>query len=349
MRRLSTSSNYPEHSARNDQEPERGAATVIVAIVLVVLLGFAALAVDVGAMYAERAQLQNGADSAALAVANQCAKGSCGDTTGTGKFFANGNANDGTSGSTVTFPDSTTVRAETRARAAGSTTDGFGLFFARVMGIDSTQIHATAEATWGTISGATTLPWTVSDCVFKKNLSASQLSDFNSTGTFTGDPIPNHLTLRYDEKTPAYPGCAAQNGYAPGGFGWLDAGTNCSATIDVNTAIVGSKPGIALPHVCDSMPATIKGTTVLIPVFSSAVSLNNGNNTKYTIVGFLAFRVTGYKFSGSVQDLDPLAPSCSGDCRAIQGYFTRFVSLAEGLTTSSGIPNYGSSEVFLKN
>ena len=64
--------------------------------------------------------------------------------------------------------------------------------------------------------------------------------------------------------------------------------------------------------------------------------------------GTASAQVTGYKFSGSVQDLDPLAPSCSGNCRAIQGYFTRFVSLAEGLSTSN-VPNYGGSEVYLKN
>jgi Flp pilus assembly protein TadG len=348
MRRLGVLRGIAEDRQKRLEGEEQGAASVIVAMVLVVLLGFAALAVDVGAMYAEKAQLQNGADSAALAVAEQCANGSCGDFTDTGDQFADSNANDGASGATVTFPDSTTVRVVTKARAAGTTTDGFGLFFARVMGIDSTQIGATAEASWGAVSGATTLPWTVSDCVFKANLSPSQLADFNSTGTFSGDPLPNHLTLRYDENAPAYPGCAAQNGYAPGGFGWLDAGTDCSATIDVNTSIVGSKPGIALPNVCSSMPSTIKGTTVLIPVFSSAVPLNNGNNTKYTIVGFLAFEVTGYKFSGSVQDLDPLAPACTGNCRAIQGYFSRFVSLAEGLKTSN-VPNYGGSEVFLKN
>ncbi|MEV7638229.1 pilus assembly protein TadG-related protein [Pseudarthrobacter enclensis] len=335
-------------NTKSDEGSERGAATIIVAVALVALLGFAALAVDVGAMYAEKAQLQNGADSTALAVANQCAKGSCGDTAATGNLFANSNANDGASGATVTFPDSTTVRAETRARAAGSTTDGFGLFFARVLGFDSTQIQATAEASWGAVSGATSFPWTISDCVFKKNLTASQLAEFNSTLAFTGDPIPNHLTLRYDENAPPYPGCAAQNGYAPGGFGWLDAGTDCKATIDAGTAVVGSKPGISLPNVCSTMPSTIKGTTVLVPVFSSAVSLNNGNNTKYTIVGFLAFKVTGYKFSGSVEDLDPLAPSCSGNCRALQGYFTRFVSLAEGLSTNN-ISNYGGSKVYLKN
>lgn len=348
MRRVKSTQARSEQRAASAKKDERGAASVIVAIILVVLLGFAALAVDVGAMYAEKAQLQNGADSAALAVANQCAKGSCGDSTGTGTLFANSNANDGTSGATVTFPNSTTVHVETKARAAGSATDGFGLFFARVMGFNNTQINATAEASWGAVSGATSFPWTISDCVFKKNLSASQLAEFNSSGTFTGDPIPNHLTLRYDENTPAYPGCAAQNGYAPGGFGWLDAGTDCSATISVDTSVVGSKPGISLPNVCSTMPSTIKGTTVLVPVFSSAVSLNNGNNTKYTMVGFLAFKVTGYKFGGSVQDLDPLAPSCSGNCRAVQGYFTRFVSLAEGLSTSN-VPNYGGSEVFLKN
>lgn len=57
---------------------ERGAVAVLVAILFGsgVLLGMGALVVDVGGMYAERAQLQNGADAGALAVATGCAKGS---------------------------------------------------------------------------------------------------------------------------------------------------------------------------------------------------------------------------------------------------------------------------------
>lgn len=347
MRWITESRAAKARRSRTSEGSERGAATVLVAILLVALMGFSALAVDVGAMYAEKAQLQNGADSAALAIANQCAKGTCGDTTATGNLFANSNANDGTSGATVTFPNATTVQVATKARASGATADGFPLFFARVMGINSTQIAATARASWGAVSGATTLPWTISDCVFKNYLSASQLSEFNSTGTFTGSPTPTHILLRYDTNTPAYPGCAAQNGYAPGGFGWLDTDTGCSADISAATSEVGSNPGNSLPNVCASMPATIKNSPVLVPVFSSAVQLANGNNTKYTIVGFLAFQVTGYKFSGSIESLDPLAPSCTGNCRGIQGYFTRFVSLAEGLSTSSVVSNYGGSEVRL--
>ena len=48
---------------------------------LVVLLGVGALVIDVGALYAERRQLQNGADAAALAVAADCAEGDCLDET----------------------------------------------------------------------------------------------------------------------------------------------------------------------------------------------------------------------------------------------------------------------------
>jgi hypothetical protein len=42
-----------------------------------------------------------------------------------------------------------------------------------------------------------------------------------------------------------------------------------------------------------------------------------------------------------------VAPECTGNCRGIQGYFTRYVSLAEGLATSGGAPNLGATEVWL--
>ncbi len=53
---------------------ERGATATVVAFALIPLLGAGAIAVDVGALYAERAQLQNGVDAAALAIAATCAK-----------------------------------------------------------------------------------------------------------------------------------------------------------------------------------------------------------------------------------------------------------------------------------
>ncbi|MDR6505366.1 Flp pilus assembly protein TadG [Arthrobacter oryzae] len=316
---------------------------------IVVLMGFAAIAVDVGAMYAEKAQLQNGADSSALAIAGDCANGDCGEVDATGALLANANSNDSSSGvASITFPNPTTVRVETNTRDAGSGANSFSLFFAQIMGFESTDIRAAAEATWGTPTAATTLPWTVSKCVFEKYLSSSQLAELNSTGSFTGDPVPTRILLRYDQNVPTYPGCAAQNGYAPGGFGWLDTDNGCSADIDVANSEVGSNPGNDLPNVCRDMPATIMDSPILIPIFTTAVQ--NGQKTKYSLVGFLAFQVTGFKFGGGpgLTNLDPSAPACpGGNCRGIQGYFTRFVSLEEGVSSSGGNPNYGASSVWL--
>lgn len=50
---------------------ERGTTAIIVAIVLAVLCGFAALALDVGHLLSVRGELQNGADSAAIAGAKR--------------------------------------------------------------------------------------------------------------------------------------------------------------------------------------------------------------------------------------------------------------------------------------
>ena len=48
---------------------QKGVTIVVVAIVLVVLIGFAALAIDLGYLYIVRGELQNAADSGALAGA----------------------------------------------------------------------------------------------------------------------------------------------------------------------------------------------------------------------------------------------------------------------------------------
>lgn len=326
---------------------EKGATTVIVAILLVVLLGFAALAVDVGALYAEKAQLQNGADSSALAIAGNCAAGNCGNVNATASQLANGNANDGSSGvSSITFPKATTVRVETNSRDAGTGANSFSLFFARVLGINSADVRATAEASWGAPSTATSLPWTMSECVFEKYLTPSQLAQLQSTGNFTGDPVPTHILLRYDTKAPAYPGCAAQNGYEPGGFGWLITNSGCSTNIDISAQVTG-QPGNHFPNdpACNSVLSTIMDKPVLVPLFSSATG--NGSNATYSLVGFAAFQVTGYRFSGSGGVDDPAAPSCTGDCRGIQGYFARYVSLKEGMSIGGGLPNFGASVVEL--
>ncbi len=74
---------------------DAGAVIVWVALMMVVLLGMGALVIDVGQLYAERRELQNGADAAALAVAQDCAGGDCLDETATAGTYADDNAHDG--------------------------------------------------------------------------------------------------------------------------------------------------------------------------------------------------------------------------------------------------------------
>ena len=61
-----------------------------------VLTGMGALVIDVGQIYQERAELQNGADAAALGVAKSCALGAC--TPGVAGQLADGNASSLTGG-----------------------------------------------------------------------------------------------------------------------------------------------------------------------------------------------------------------------------------------------------------
>lgn len=61
---------------RGRRRDESGAIAMILALLLTTgaLMGVAALSIDVGALYAQRRQVQNGADAAALALAQTCAR-----------------------------------------------------------------------------------------------------------------------------------------------------------------------------------------------------------------------------------------------------------------------------------
>lgn len=95
----------PPVQGTSSRSRERGAAATIVAVLLAggVLMGMAALSIDVGQIMFERRQLQNGADSSSLAFADICAKttADCDPTSATTqaklKTLLNGNASDAAS------------------------------------------------------------------------------------------------------------------------------------------------------------------------------------------------------------------------------------------------------------
>lgn len=95
---------------------EQGAVAVTVALLMVVLLGVAALTIDYGAYSVQQRRVQNAADARALAIAQECAKspGSTACTTGSaGSAYIAGNVDSRASGSAPVFSgQSVTVSVE---------------------------------------------------------------------------------------------------------------------------------------------------------------------------------------------------------------------------------------------
>ncbi|KRF08446.1 pilus assembly protein TadG [Arthrobacter sp. Soil782] len=337
-------------------ERERGAVAVIVAILLVVLLGFAALAVDMGMLYSEKAQLQNGADAGALGIAQACAKDTadpkCSGTSSLAKDLADKNSLDGLSNVQSIALDvpnrKVTVTAD--PLEAGRTDNRVSLFFAGALGIPASSVVAKSTVVWGSPSkGTTPFPLTMSVCQVKGMIDgAKQL-------------IRSH-TSNANSDCPEGP----SGSDTPGGFGWLAQDpSGCGAYIDLAINESGADTGNDGPSHCNAIlngwAADInagKDVVILLPVFKSVTGTGSGSS--YDVHAFAAFKVRGWKFTGT-SDLPltfrnraehhPDKPSveCRGECRGIIGQFVEYVALSSGYEELGPVSEYGATVVKLTN
>ena len=163
---------------------EEGATIVIVAIVVVVLFGFTALAVDVGRMYEERRELQRTADVSAMSGAQLLPDGEA-EAESVGQFYVSDNPSVHHPG---VYNELTgdLVDAKLRSNGTGCDIDGvvydcveskvvapeFDYLFADVMGFDGRSYaegngisaKATAVMGSGAPGGEKLVPWLVLDC-----------------------------------------------------------------------------------------------------------------------------------------------------------------------------------------
>ena len=323
------------------RDRERGAISVVVAILMVTLLGFAALAVDVGMLYTEQVQLRNGADAAAIAVAQKCAKDitdpDCSVTSTLARSLTSSNAGDGLSSVASLAVDKTARRVTVTAGAqeAGKEPNQVSLLFARALGINTIEVTAASAVEWGSpLAGPAPFPVAFSICQVKNHVDGT-------------------LQLLQNHGSNANPDCFYGPSGAPvsGGFGWLpnDSGI-CGGLIDLDLAEAGSDPGNnGAPDVClatlqrwaDDITAG-KDIVVLLPVFDEVSG--TGSGAVYGLTSFAAFKVTGWKFSGN-SDLPKSfrntfsSVTCDGNCRGIIGSFIKYVSLAQGFALGPVDPN----------
>lgn len=333
--------------ARRIVHDERGAYAVLVAFLIVPMLGFGALALDMSAQHAERTQLQHGADSAAIAVAAECARdeSSCvGTAQVTGDEFAFENESTPVDASAV-LDGPHTGDNWVRVTAGAE----FPHFLAGLIDGDSdpehTTVNATAAAEWGVPVRGSVIPLAIADCELKK--------------IETDPDLAKQIFLRSDNKGQDCPGSY------PGGFGWLDDGDgDCDVTIGVGGYVdgtTGNNPG-KTGCTSDDFKGLL-GKTVLVPIYDgfggpAGDKEKGGSHGKYHISKFAAFTVTGYKTSGSDDTyLGSSSPSfkgskagdcdTGGSCRGLRGYFVRYVDVGEGFELDDGAPDGGLSIVRL--
>ncbi len=180
-----------------DLKSERGAIGVLVGILIGagVLFGMGALVIDVGQLYQNRAELQNGADAAALAVARSCVAGNCAPSAASQYADANASAltggtayvnlvcgvnGSGTVGTAACTGTNTVCPANPPAdisyvdvETSTELPDGSHLLppvFARTLAgngnYQGRTVYACAQAEWGAPSTAGTIAFTISACTW---------------------------------------------------------------------------------------------------------------------------------------------------------------------------------------
>lgn len=344
-----------------------GAVSTIVAILAAsgLLLGIGALVVDVGQIFAERRQLQNGADAAALALAQDCAADVDCDAaagTATSQVYADANARDGATGvdnvcgNAGTLPSCPApsgsiydceptppagteyVEVRTRTRTGGGSTllpPTFARALAGNAAYDGTSVTACSRASWGPPAQARTLAMTISLCEWDAMTSGG-------TTYAPAPPYPPNPSPSAERKIALHGSgndCAGSvSGWdLPGGFGWVDDTESCQ--VDIEDETYSADPGVSAPSDCRTAleEARTGRYPVYLPIYDGVTG--TGNSVTYHLKGFAAFIVTGYSLPGlSAPSWLTGTSYCSGADKCVYGFFTE--ALAPGDEIGTG-PDLG--------
>ncbi len=333
-------------------QDDRGAVAVWVAILMVPLMVVAALSIDIGGMHADRQRLQTGADAAALAIAQQCANGACGDTDATAQELAD--ANEPLGGAV----EAEVVELDTAAGYVEvETSADRDFWFAPVIGQDTGSQARLGAASWGYPTGGGSLPLTFSWCEILHFTGGSVIEDPSGAmvgidiGEGASDVVLYNKTNKPDlnfhpcgsDEVTNYPGGTAPSG----GFGWLveAAGVACTANETSAGGWFDSDTGNDHPDNCTAAQLTaMLGQTILIPIYD-ATNGETGSNADYHIFGYIAFKFEGFYFGNGWSS--PVAP-CGSPNRCISGDIVEFVDYDSGFDTSPSGPQFGSVLVQLR-
>jgi hypothetical protein len=286
---------------------DRGQATVLTLVFLVVLLGMAALVLDIGSWYRADRAAQSTADAAALAGAQALPYNPANATTLAVQYGAKngggvGASNVAISSSAIATNDTITVHLTRPAPG----------FFSKLFGVNSVTVGAHAAARASLMQQAQYI------APIGVNLKHPKLKGTVSCPCF-GSGNPTTLPL---DKTGA-PGAfdLLNVDQSHGGTGpqtladWILKGYSGYLPIGAYLSDPGAKWNSQ--PVMDALTARM-GTDLLFPVYDTLTG--TGANAMYHVVGWVGFHLTGF--------------TASGTGGSVTGYFTQVIW--DGIESQAG-------------
>lgn len=293
---------------------ESGQAMLMTVLFLTVLLGGAAITIDVGSWYRQQRQAQATADAAALAGAQSLPSDPAQSQTLAQQYGdSNGGGVDGITFQSAYEPNDTVVVNVSKTAPS---------FFAKIFSISSATVRATASARAG-------VPYEVSGVAPIVVNKAHPLLSGPGCPCFD---TPTTLPLGKDG--------------APGAFGMVDLNGGSNGTPELVDWIENgydgylglggyeSDPGAKFNAgpVQDALSARL-GTELLFPVYDTLSG--GGANAEYDVIGWVAFHLTSFDARGSGGSLS--------------GWFTKVVWNGLQSNVNKHLPDFGVYSVSLVN
>jgi Flp pilus assembly protein TadG len=287
---------------RRQARAERGAVLPLVALSLVMIMGMAALVIDVGNGWRTRRALIPATDAAALAAAQDFARGNDGCAATAGSYLAQNHAGASLAGCVPFSYSSVQGRVTVTAGAPVQT------FFSATLGLGDYSVQSVTTAAWGPPATVTGLR-PIGLCYAG---SAALQSVVDSPPA--GDTL---IHIPYSKDQPAACGGAS----IPGNWGTVDFDGGANSNADTKAWVLSGYPGQvsfanhtvtgcsgeahcysgdtgALAGLANEL-TTLKNSGIYftLPVFNFAE--NPGSNAKFHLMGVVRARLVDFKVNGS--------------------------------------------------
>lgn len=295
---------------------QKGSTTVFVCLMIIVLLGMAALAVDVGMLFATRIKLANAADASVLAGVRELPANPSGAVSVAMLYAGMNELRAGESA----FQVSADHRSIT-----GQANRTMDLFFARVLGFDKKQLGVQATARISPLSGCYgVVPFGVAD----NNYSFGDVQVLKFGATFD-NPLPpgQYAPIELGGNGASTYTYNISNGYN----GLIKVGD--VIPVETGNMIGPTRQGIQdrVNGCHHSPPCTISGykegcpRILIVPLGYN--SPDPGSNGRFTVTGFAAFLVSDAPNNGGQGEVNGtfiryVAPGVSGGDADDRGIYT---------------------------